>query len=102
MTESKFGNPGVVGLAGFGFTTLMLQLHNLGWCGLGPVLASALIFGGVAQLIAGFQEMRTGNSFGYCAFTSYGCFWISLTFMLLANHFGIFKSGVIFQNSSPT
>ncbi|MGD0234428.1 MAG: GPR1/FUN34/YaaH family transporter [Syntrophorhabdales bacterium] len=62
MGESRFANAGVVGLGGFGFTTMMLQFHNLGWCGLGPVLVCALIFGGLAQLILGFQEMRTGNS----------------------------------------
>ena len=31
------GNPAVVGLAGFGMTTLLLQFHNLGWCGTGIV-----------------------------------------------------------------
>lgn len=92
MSEVKFGNPGAVGLGGFGFTTLILQFHNLGWCGLGPVLACALIFGGLAQLIAGFQEMKTGNTFGYAAFTGYGGFWISLALILLGNHFSVVKS----------
>jgi hypothetical protein len=92
MGESKLANPGVVGLGGFGLTTMMLQFHNLGWCGLGPVVACALIFGGVAQLIAGFQEMKTGNSFGYSAFTAYGAFWIALTLIILSDHFGFLKS----------
>lgn len=92
MDTPKLGNPGVVGLGGFGFTTLILQFHNLGWCGLSPVLASALIFGGLAQLIAGLQEMRTGNSFGYGAFTAYGSFWISLALIVLGNHYGVFKA----------
>jgi succinate-acetate transporter protein len=60
--------------------------------GMGPVIWVGLIFGGAAQLIAGFQEMKTGNSFGYCAFTSYGAFWISLVLMLLGNHFKIFEA----------
>ena len=60
----KFGNPGAVGLGAFGFTTLVLQFHNLGWCGTGPVLVSALIFGGLTQLIAGLQEMRTATVSG--------------------------------------
>jgi hypothetical protein len=55
MTTQKIGNPAVVGLAGFGMTTLILQFHNLGLCSLGPVLAMGLIFGGLAQMIAGFQ-----------------------------------------------
>ena len=81
------GNPAVVGLAGFGMTTLILQFHNVGWCGAGPVVALGLIFGGIAQMIAGLQEMKTGNNFGYSAFTTYGCFWIALALILLGNHF---------------
>jgi len=30
------------------------------------------------QLIAGFQEFKCGNNFGYSAFTAYGAFWIAL------------------------
>ena len=62
MSDTKKGNPAVVGLAGFGMTTLLLQFHNLGIAGLGPVLAMGLIFGGLAQLIAGFMEFKTGNN----------------------------------------
>jgi len=83
MTEAKLGNPAVVGLAGFGMTTFVLQCHNLGWCGIAPVLWLGLFFGGSAQLIAGLMEFKTGNSFGFCAFTGYGAFWISLCLMLI-------------------
>ncbi|MDE3028489.1 MAG: GPR1/FUN34/YaaH family transporter, partial [Paracoccaceae bacterium] len=31
---SPIGNPAVVGLGGFGMTTLLLQFHNLGWIGI--------------------------------------------------------------------
>jgi succinate-acetate transporter protein len=85
-------NPAAVGLAGFGLTTLVLQLHNLGLVGWGPVLWLGLVFGGLTQMIAGFQEMKTGNNFGYCAFTSYGAFWIALCAMKLAGSFGIFAA----------
>lgn len=57
MNNGKLGNPAVVGLAGFGLTTLLLQLHNLELCGLGPVLAMGIIFGGLAQMIAGLHEI---------------------------------------------
>lgn len=87
----KQGNPAVVGLAGFGLTTFLLQLHNLGLCSTGPVLAMGLIFGGLAQLIAGFQEQKTGNNFGYSAFVSYGAFWIGLGIIWLCNHFKIYE-----------
>ncbi|MEJ2657952.1 MAG: acetate uptake transporter [Desulfobacterales bacterium] len=83
MSEAKLGNPAVVGLGGFGMTTLILQFHNLGWVGIGPVLWLGLLFGGSAQLIAGLMEFKTGNNFGFCAFTGYGAFWISLCFYLI-------------------
>jgi len=86
------GNPAVVGLAGFGLTTLVLQFHNLGWCGLGPVVALAFIFGGAAQLIAGFQEFKCGNNFGYSAFVAYGAFWIGLGVIFMLNHLGIYQA----------
>jgi len=89
-SSTKQGNPAVVGLAGFGLTTLVLQFHNVGWASNGPMIWLGLVFGGLTQLIAGFQEKSMGNNFGYCAFTGYGAFWISLCLMLLGNHFGVF------------
>jgi hypothetical protein len=96
MTEAKTstptGNPAVVGLAGFGLTTFILQLHNLGLCEIGPIVALGLVFGGLAQMIAGYQEFKCGNNFGYSAFVSYGAFWIALSVIFLLNHFNIYKS----------
>ncbi len=86
----KTGNPAVVGLAGFGLTTLMLQFHNLGLAGIGPIIYLGLFFGGLAQMIAGYQEQKCGNNFGYSAFTAYGCFWISLCGILIGNKYGFF------------
>ena len=37
----------------------------------------AFAYGGLAQLLAGMWEFRTGNTFGAVAFTSYGAFWLS-------------------------
>jgi succinate-acetate transporter protein len=82
-TMVKIGNPAVVGLGGFGMTTLILQFHNLGWVTISPVLWLGLIFGGSAQLVAGLLEFRTGNNFGFCAFSGYGAFWISLCFLVI-------------------
>lgn len=84
MTEGKLGNPAVVGLAGFGLTTLMLQLFNLHVIGLAPVIWLGVVFGGGCQLIAGLMEFKTGNNFGFMAFTGYGAFWISLALLLTA------------------
>lgn len=82
------GNPAVVGLGGFGMTTLMLQFHNLGLINVTPVIWLGFVFGGGAQLIAGFQEQKTGNNFGYAAFAGYGAFWISLCAYLLGSTSG--------------
>jgi hypothetical protein len=93
--ESPKGNPAVVGLAGFGITTLVLQFHNVGWCDVGPVISLAFIFGGLAQLIAGFLEFNCGNNFGFSAFVAYGSFWISLGVIFLFNHFNIYYANEI-------
>lgn len=92
MTLPKQGNPAVVGLAGFGLTTLLLQFHNIGLMGLGPVVAMGFIFGGLAQMIAGFQEQKMGNNFGYSAFVGYGAFWIGLGIIWMLNNFEIYQS----------
>ncbi len=77
-SQSPTANPAAVGLGAFGATTMLLQFHNLGFVSTGAVMWMAFFFGGLAQLIAGFQEFRTGNSFGFAAFTTYGSFWIAL------------------------
>lgn len=86
------GNPAVVGLAGFGMTTLLLQFHNLGLIEWGPVLAMGLVFGGLAQMIAGFQEHQNGNNFGFSAFVSYGAFWIGLSIIKLLNFYNVYPT----------
>lgn len=92
MSESKLGNPAVVGLAGFGLTTFTLQLHNLHVIGAAPVIWLGIVFGGGCQLLAGLLEFRTGNNFGFAAFTGYGAFWIALALMLV---FGGSKNPVL-------
>lgn len=92
MSSQQTGNPAVVGLAGFGLTTMMLQFHNVGWCGVGPIVSLGFVFGGLAQMIAGYQEFKCANNFGYSAFVSYGSFWIALGVIFLLNHFGIYTS----------
>ena len=83
MAETSLANPAVVGLGGFGTTTLLLQFHNFGLCGSGVVFCAAMAFGGLTQLMAGLQEFKTGNNFGYCAFSAYGAFWMALGLIFL-------------------
>jgi succinate-acetate transporter protein len=73
-------DPGPLGLAAFAGTTFVLSLMNsnlVSISGIGSVLALALAYGGIAQLVAGIWEFRTGNTFGAVAFCSFGAFWIS-------------------------
>ncbi len=82
-------NPAPLGLLGFGMTTVLLNLHNAGFFGLGTmILAMGLFYGGVAQIFAGWMEWKKGNTFGTTAFTSYGLFWETLVFLLLMKKLG--------------
>ena len=83
MSE-KFANPAPLGLMGFGMTTVLLNLHNAGLFELDSmILAMGIVYGGIAQIIAGIMEYKKGNTFGTTAFTSYGLFWLSLVLLLL-------------------
>ena len=83
MSE-KLANPAPLGLMGFGMTTVLLNLHNAGFYPLGSmILAMGLVYGGLAQVIAGIMEYKKGNTFGTVAFSSYGLFWWSLVILLI-------------------
>ncbi len=76
----KPADPGPLGLGAFALTTFVLSMFNtnlVSRAGEPVVLGLALAYGGIAQLLAGMWEFRTGNTFGAVAFTSYGAFWIS-------------------------
>jgi succinate-acetate transporter protein len=79
-TKPVTADPGPLGLAAFALTTFVLSFFNsglMGEKGIPIVLGLALAYGGLAQLLAGMWEFRTGNTFGATAFTSYGAFWLS-------------------------
>jgi succinate-acetate transporter protein len=80
----KSANPAPLGLAGFGLTTVVLSCVNAGILvpdAAAVVVPLAFAFGGIAQLIAGVLEFKTGNTFGMVAFTSYGLFWWWFAFL---------------------
>ncbi|MGO9480835.1 MAG: acetate uptake transporter [Candidatus Kryptoniota bacterium] len=82
--EIKFANPGPLGLAGFGLTTVLLSAINAGLLpkeAVPAVVPLAFAYGGVAQIIAGILEFKNGNTFGTVAFTSYGLFWWWFAFL---------------------
>jgi uncharacterized protein len=76
----KIADPGPLGLAGFAMTTFVLSMFNahlVRASGEPVVFGLALAYGGIAQVLAGMWEFRTGNTFGAVAFTSFGAFWLS-------------------------
>jgi succinate-acetate transporter protein len=79
-TLAPIANPAPLGLAAFALTTFVLSMFNAGLVGSGGepiVYGLALAYGGLAQLLAGMWEFRTGNTFGATAFVSFGAFWLS-------------------------
>lgn len=85
---TRSANPGPLGLAGFGLTTVVLSCINAGILQGEPatlvavVVPLAFAYGGIAQIIAGILEFKNGNTFGTVAFTSYGLFWWWYAFLL--------------------
>jgi succinate-acetate transporter protein len=80
FVPTPIADPGPLGLAAFALTTFVLSMFNSKLMGSGgePIVYSlALTYGGIAQLLAGMWEFRTGNTFGAVAFTSFGAFWLS-------------------------
>jgi len=83
-------NPAPLGLMGFGMTTVLLNLHNAGFFGLGSmILGMGIFYGGLAQVIAGIMEWKKGNTFGTTAFTSYGFFWLTLVALIVLPKMGL-------------
>lgn len=78
---TAWGNSAPLGLAGFAVTTFMLSMINakLMPVAIEPVVFGvALMFGGIAQLIAGIIQFRNGNTFTGVLFSTFGAFWMSL------------------------
>lgn len=88
IKESSIADPGPLGLACFALTTFCLSMINAGFVDKAAtivVIAVALVYGGMTQILAGMWEYKKNNVFGATAFASYGAFWISLgVFDLLA------------------
>jgi len=77
---SATADPAPLGLAAFAMTTFVLSMINAHLISSNSepiVLGLALMYGGLAQLLAGMWEFRAGNTFGATAFTSSGAFWLS-------------------------
>jgi succinate-acetate transporter protein len=80
FVPTPIADPGPLGLAAFALTTFVLSMFNADLVGKGGepiVFGLAFAYGGLAQVLAGMWEFRTGNTFGAVAFTSFGAFWLS-------------------------
>jgi len=92
QNEVQWANPGALGLAGFGLNTILLQIHNLGLITGTLPLVFGFFWGGVAQIIAGIIDGRRGDTFGLTAFTSYGLFWVGLSFYFMLQWTGVIQA----------
>jgi succinate-acetate transporter protein len=84
--REKLANPAPLGLAGFGLTTLILNIVNADLIApesIGMVLPVGLFYGGLAQFLAGMWEMKKANTFGFTAFSSFGAFWMAFAIMVI-------------------
>src|SRR5919201_5281636 len=76
----RLADPAAVGLAGFGLSTVVLSMINVGWvstAAMPVVLGLALAYGGLMQLLAGMWAFVKRDTFAAVALSSYGAFWIS-------------------------
>lgn len=84
-----FANPVPIGLLGYGMTTVLLSLANADVYPAGSmVLAMAVFFGGIAQVIVGIMAYRNNNTFALTAFTGYGFLWITIAFLTIGSIHG--------------
>ena len=77
-TQKEWANPAVIGLMGFGMTTMLTGLNIAGYFPGGANLALAFIWGGLSQFYAGIVALYKGEIFAGSAFAGYGAFWIAL------------------------
>lgn len=86
--DEGFANPLPLGLLGYGMTTVLLSLANADVYESGTmVLAMAVFFGGLAQVLVALMAYRNNNAFAVTAFGGYGFLWVTLGFLTIgADH----------------
>lgn len=84
MTPAGFANPLPLGLLGYGMSTVLLSFVNADVYAMGTaVLAMAVLFGGVAQMIVAIMSFRRNDSFAVAAFGGYAFLWLTLGFLTI-------------------
>jgi len=95
MSEANkpaLANVGALGLGGFALSTFILNIVNAGWvdgAAIGIVMPVAMLYGGLAQFMAGMWDVRRGDIFGATCFTSFGAFWMGLALFFFMKFAGI-------------
>src|SRR5215472_6391853 len=87
-TASTRANPAPLGWGAFALTTFVLSVANAG------ILSSSdstflglAFFGGIALILAGMWEFRSGSTLHATAFTLYGAFWLSYGYGVMSKTF---------------
>jgi len=94
---SSVADPIPLGLSAFAFTTAILGCTFAGFilpgvgAGISLVVAAALFYGGIVQILAGMWEFRKDNTIAATIFSSYGGFLAAFGVVFLPA-FGIFQA----------
>ena len=82
MSDVKVANPAVLGLLGYGMSTVLLSLANSGVYPVdGMIFAMAIFFGGAAQTLVASMLFKLGDTFGVTAFGGFSFLWLSFAFI---------------------
>lgn len=95
-------SPAPLGLSAFAMTTTALALFILGvlpTASASVVVPLALAYGGIIQVIVGWWEAKTGNTFGFVAFSSYGAFWLYVAFLKIFIAVGLISVDLVAQGT---
>jgi hypothetical protein len=95
--DNRIANPIPLGLGALAFTTAVLGCSYAGFIvpslrtGLSVVVAAALFYGGIVQILAGMWEFRRDNTIAATIFSSYGGFLVAFGVLFLPS-FGLTSS----------
>lgn len=94
VEDNRIANPIPLGLGALAFTTAVLGCSYAGFIvpslrsGMSIVVATALFYGGIVQILAGMWEFRRDNTIAATIFSSYGGFLVAFGVLFLPN-FGL-------------
>ncbi|WP_406658201.1 acetate uptake transporter [Methanolobus sp. ZRKC2] len=83
------GSPAPLGFLGLGFAAAFLGMPALGlFSDFTMIIAMAITLGGFAQLFAGLELWKKGDTFGATAFTAFALWWFSWAYIQIATTVG--------------